>query len=349
MDNNVKISQSITDDVYSLAQKIVFTEQPDRNAPTTSQNLGYPELVEYTQRDLNFLAEALLSNNPGIYENQTAWLQSMLLSHGVPEFILKNHLEATRKVLLRSFEAQFTPLIENYLARSKAAIDHPVIPRESLIKPTNPNYELAWRYHKTLLAGDRQQATQIILTAIRNGTGIPDIYMNVIQPSLYEVGRLWQTNDISVAQEHFCSAATQMIMSQLYPTIFNPKKNGHSLIACCAPGELHEIGLRMVSDLMEMKGWDTHFLGANTPLESIVETIRVKKANVVMLSASLPPYVGALRPIIKAIREEIPRKVKIIVGGFYFTLDSSFSKSIPADGFAVNALEAVELTERMVK
>ena len=87
---------------------------------------------------------------------------------------------------------------------------------------------------------------------VEQGTPARDIYLQVFQPAQREVGRLGQTNRISVALEHYVTAATQPIMSQLYPRIFSPEKTGRRLIATCVGGELHEIGVRMVADFFEM-------------------------------------------------------------------------------------------------
>ena len=40
-----------------------------------------------------------------------------------------------------------------------------------------------------------------------NGISVKDIYLHVFQSSLYEIGRLWQENKITVAQEHYCQYA----------------------------------------------------------------------------------------------------------------------------------------------
>ena len=101
-----------------------------------------------------------------------------------------------------------------------------------------------------------------------------DIYLQVFQRSQYEIGRLWQMNKLTMAQEHYCSAATQLIMSLLYPRIFDTKKIGARLVAACVQGDLHEIGLRIVSDFFEIEGWDTFYLGANTPTSGILDTLR---------------------------------------------------------------------------
>jgi methanogenic corrinoid protein MtbC1 len=347
MDINTELSQLVIENVARLSHQIVNDQHPNREKIASIFNLGQPELVDITQRDLYYLAEALFSHNPDIYAHQTYWLQSMLLSHGVPEAVVNNILQVTRQVLIGNFEKRFAPLIESYMPAVRPGINSFCAPQESLINASDPHYLLAWRFLKMLLAGDRQQAGQMIFTAVQSGASIQDIYIDVIQPCRYEVGRLWQNNDINVAREHYFSASTQVIMAQLSPLIFSPNKNGKTLIASCVPGELHDIGLRMVSDLLEMKGWTTYFLGANTPPASIIELIREKKADCVLLSASVPPFAAALRTMIATIRSHVPGKVKIIVGGLLFSLEPSYIRSIPADGFAVNALEALTVTERL--
>ena len=130
--------------------------------------------------------------------------------------------------------------------------------------------------------GDRHSAGKLIIEAVDNGISVKDIYLHVFQSSLYEVGRLWQENKITVAQEHYITAATQLIMSQLYPYISNNEKTGKVLVATSVSRELHEVGVRMVADFFEMDGWKTYYLGANTPTESVIQTIKSKKANLII-------------------------------------------------------------------
>nr|WP_243687075.1 B12-binding domain-containing protein [Methanobacterium formicicum] len=85
-------------------------------------------------------------------------------------------------------------------------------------------FSLAKNYMDALLNLRRNEASDMIMKAVEEGTSIKDIYMNVFEASQHEIGRLWQTNQITVAQEHFCTAATQRVMSQLYPHIFSTQK-----------------------------------------------------------------------------------------------------------------------------
>jgi methanogenic corrinoid protein MtbC1 len=168
--------------------------------------------------------------------------------------------------------------------------------------------------------------------------------MHVFQPTQREVGRLWQINRVSVAQEHYCTAATQLIMSQLYPHIFGAPRIDRRLVATCVGGELHEIGIRMVADFFEMEGWDTYYLGANTPLEGVVETVVERQADTLGISATMTFHVREVIALIEGVRAcEMGGRTKILVGGYPFNLSRDLWRQVGADGCALNAQEAVDV------
>lgn len=211
--------------------------------------------------------------------------------------------------------------------------------------------QLARLYLDALLRVERDAATRMIIKAVEQGTSVKDIYIHVFEPAQHEVGRLWQRNKITVAEEHFCTAATQMIMSQLYPYIFQGgKRKEHRLVATCVEGEMHEIGVRMVADLLEMAGWDTYYLGANTPLKSILDTLKQLKPDLLAVSAAIHFNIPAVKELIETIHStpNLP-EVKILVGGRPFNLAPDLWKKVGADGCAVNAENAVELAEKLVQ
>ena len=177
----------------------------------------------------------------------------------------------------------------------------------------------------------------------------PILSKRKFQKSQYEIGRLWQTNEVSVAQEHYCTAATQLVMSQLYPYLFSAQKNGQKMIATSIGGELHEIGMRMVADFFEMDGWDTYYIGANTPNESIIQTLEENQAQLLGISATLTPHVSAVENLISQIRStEYGKNVKILVGGYPFNIAPSLWVDIGADGYGKDANEAVSIAKTLI-
>ena len=72
-----------------------------------------------------------------------------------------------------------------------------------------PLSDVAARYLEALLRGNRKEACRLILSAVEEGTSVKSVYLEVFQPVQREMGRLWQTNEVTVAQEHYHRAPLQ--------------------------------------------------------------------------------------------------------------------------------------------
>jgi methanogenic corrinoid protein MtbC1 len=207
----------------------------------------------------------------------------------------------------------------------------------------------ASKYLDSLLRADRSSANQIINQLIAEGIDIKDIYLQIFQSSQREIGRLWQANRINVAQEHYCTGATQLIMSQIYPSISRQPKIGRRLVATCINGERHEMGIRMVADFFELEGWNSYYLGSNsylsasTQVNKILEYISYYEAEILGISATLHSNIQAVSELIGEIRKSADTsKLKIIVGGYPFNIAQDLWWKVGADMGAQDAREAVE-------
>jgi len=202
--------------------------------------------------------------------------------------------------------------------------------------------EIAKEYLEALLAADRKRAHQVVTDALNNGLTIRDLYLQVFQPSQHEVGRLWLLNKVSVAEEHFCTAATQTIMTELYPQIISSRRIGRTLLATCVGLELHEIGVRMVTDFFEMAGWDTYYLGADTSHEQMLKAIEQHKPDLVAISATMTYHAPKVQELIAVIRNRYTLNAPhIMVGGLPFNVSPELWRSTGADIWAQDADQAV--------
>jgi len=226
----------------------------------------------------------------------------------------------------------------------KESFSYPV----SFIDDELPLADLAKSYLQAMLAREQKQGRDLVMTAIESGQSIKDIYLNVFQPVMYEIGRLWQTGEISVGQEHYCTNATQVTMSMLYPRLFKGMPGGKRMIAACVQGELHELGLRMVTDFFEMDGWNTDYLGANTPHESIIMEIENKPVDILAIGVTMHFHIEKAQRMIEEIRRSTSgSKVKIILGGYTFKVNDTLWKTLGADGSANNAHDAILLARNL--
>ena len=149
--------------------------------------------------------------------------------------------------------------------------------------------------------GDPATAAALVHAATSDGIDVRTLYLQVLQPALYEIGRRWEEAEISIAQEHLATATTQSLMARLAERLEHTTPRGRTALVAGAEGELHSIGARMVADFLEADGWDVLFVGALSPVDALAEMAADRGVDVVALSASLserlPEVIAAVRAL----------------------------------------------------
>ena len=286
----------------------------------------------------HYLHEALRANAPSLF---TAYLQWRFAQEaGDIQVPMQQALTCIRRILAEEFP-EYQGRIQDFIQASAYLVQGPETPEQAFPHPDNPLGSLAAAYLQALLQSDRKKAGNLIQEAVDQGTAIRDIYLHVFQSTQYEIGRLWQKNQATVAQEHFCTAVTQLIMTRLYDRIFAMERRGRSLVATCVGGELHELGMRMVADFFEMDGWDTMYLGAGSSTKNLLTAVDERHPQVVGISATMTSHVHRVEELIAAIKERFPSEVKILVGGYPFLSTPGLWQQVGGDGFGQDAREAV--------
>ena len=210
----------------------------------------------------------------------------------------------------------------------------------------SPTAELTRRYLAAALAGDRREALRLVMDeGIERGITVPELYLGVIQPAQAEIGRRWQANELTVAQEHVATAVSQIVVSHLYHRIPRAAPNGRLVLVACAQGELHELGARMAADFLEMAGFNVIFLGANVPAGSLARMARQTKPQLVVISAATTLCFPGLRESIAALREQAG-DVPVAIGGsaFAWTEQCAVEGVVPGGG---SAEELVAVAKRL--
>lgn len=320
---------------------------------TSSASRKMLVLQEFTD-SIRSLEESLAIDNPAVLIGHSCWAKVHLTALHFP----KNHvplvLEALGEVLKKELPLDFRKKADSCITESLAALKNtsPDIP--SCIAENNPHADVARSFLAALIAGNQKEAGRVLGNAIRSGIPLKNIYIHVFQPVLQETGRLWQLNKVSIAQEHFVTASVGTFMARLHDQVPSSgkgkkRRKGMTVIAASVGAELHDVGIRMVADFFTMDGGDTYYLGANTPVQSILEAARDRKADIVTLSTTMPYHLPDVQYLIRALRgDRKTERVKIIVGGYPFRIIPDLWKQIGADAFAGDAEEAVVVANRLV-
>jgi methanogenic corrinoid protein MtbC1 len=145
------------------------------------------------------------------------------------------------------------------------------------------------------------------------------LYQQVIGPAMYELGRLWEEGVITVADEHLATALTHRVLAALRPPelleqSFQARSGKPRAILAAVQGEQHALGLRMAADLLEDRGCQVAYLGADVPSEAVLQAIRTLSPDLLGLSATMPESARHLEDVVERVREEHP-ELPLLLGG----------------------------------
>lgn len=202
-------------------------------------------------------------------------------------------------------------------------------------------------YLRATLAGNHGEALRLALDeGLAEGVSPSALQLRMILPAQREVGRLWQENVISVAQEHLATAVSQLVLSHLYPHLPRPDCNGRRVIVACVEGELHDMGARMGADFLEMAGFEVQFLGASVANERLVAAITDEQPALLGLSATMHFHAPALREAVKAARTVAPL-LPIVVGGGICEAMPSLERELDVQAAGGSAEELAALCRKL--
>jgi methanogenic corrinoid protein MtbC1 len=166
------------------------------------------------------------------------------------------------------------------------------------------------------LAGDRRRALDLISEVPALARVSPSaVRTHVIRAAQAEIGRLWQSNAITIAQEHMATAISHLALAALFDRDRPHPPNGRTVIVACVEGELHEFPARLVADELDVAGFSVRFLGASVPTDHLLTFIAREEPDLVVLSATLALHADAVRTAVRRIRELTRNTIPIAVGG----------------------------------
>ncbi len=294
----------------------------------------------YTMR---FLSISLEMNEPILFANYMKWFGKLAYYLKFDLDSMNRHFDVCKTIFNQQLEATFYQKVYSIfdfgITEFNTSYTNP--------KHRNPLISLFLQY---LIEMDIDQAYDIIRDKMASGMTLQQIYLEILQPTLYEVGELWQQRIITVAKEHYITAAIQNIIGKLYPYVFREhNQKTYSMTGVCAGNEMHEIGMRMTTDFFELSGWDTTFLGSNLPIDLIVEHLIEYPTDLLAISATTLNHLVDLKELIHTVKQnEKLNHIKIIVGGKVFNDTPHLWKNIGADGFAEDAEQAILIANLIV-
>ncbi len=119
-------------------------------------------------------------------------------------------------------------------------------------------------------------------------------------PSMVTLGKAWQRGEVSVAGEHFVSAAVHRRLAQAFQSLPGTL-GGPRVLVGLARGSRHELGVLAFSLVLRSRGVSVTYLGGDLPLEAWVGTVRLVAPVAVVLAAPTVEDLPAVREAVEAL------------------------------------------------
>jgi DNA-binding transcriptional MerR regulator/methylmalonyl-CoA mutase cobalamin-binding subunit len=140
-----------------------------------------------------------------------------------------------------------------------------------------------------------------------------EVFERILVPLQIRVGELWFDGKISIAVEHY---VTNQVKQKLF-SILNMmgSQDGPKVVITCPPWELHEIGAQMVAYHCSTIGCQVTLLGANLPMESLIEYCTRSNPDAVLISFTSPVSENNGRIFFAELTKSIAPLCSVLVGG----------------------------------
>jgi MerR family transcriptional regulator, light-induced transcriptional regulator len=299
---------------------------------------------------VDFLAAAIEAGSLEAFRDYGAWCAGMLGSRGIESKYLVENLEQVRDAVVGGLDEAGRAWVEQMVAAACAAATEggerrpPGGPSPSADDAVAADRR---RYMEAALVGHRATALTIALECVRRGLSVPDVYHDLLQPVQYRIGWLWETNEISVAQEHMATAITQYVVAQLYSQLEIPEERRGRAVVTGVTGEHHQIGGSMVADVLESAGWDVRFLGSHLPHKDILRAVEEHEPRVLGISATMLYNLPAVAALTADTRRLFGPDVRVVVGGGAFRAAPGAWRDLGADAYGKDLRDALRVIDSL--
>jgi corrinoid protein of di/trimethylamine methyltransferase len=210
--------------------------------------------------------------------------------------------------------------------------------------------EIFQAMRKSVIDGAPDTAAKLARESIEAGVNPLDaINLGYVEGITY-VGEKFGCREMFLPDMLAAAEAMKAAVSVLEPEM--KKQGSHrevlgKVVLGTAKGDIHDIGKNLVGTMLSASGFEVFDLGTNVPADKFVDKAKAVDADIVGVSALLTTTMAGQKTVIEALEKDgLRSKVKVIIGGAAVT--SKWATDIGADGYARNAVDALDLAKRLV-
>ena len=195
-------------------------------------------------------------------------------------------------------------------------------------------HDLYQNYYQALMALDKPACVHLALGALEQGDiDLEDLYREILATALVSMVEAEIGTDHGIWKEHARSEITRTVIECCYPTVERLAAEARASRAAAGAAastgkvmivlpaeEYHELGARMGADFFQVEGYETLFLGSNTPRESIFSCIRAFQPDYVVIHVVNYYNLFRAKALVQQLQQQAPQ-VQLLVSGYAFVTD----------------------------
>jgi len=247
------------------------------------------------------------------------------------------YLEAQAQ--LRSLKSQLPIGAVELLARE---VIRRVAARERPGPQASPSEDKIKMLCDALLSGDDKAGARFIEEVRTEGVSMNIVYLEYLGAAAIKLGKMWDESHISFVEVTLGVSRIYAILRGLSHLLaFDYSITTKSAVFAAVPGEIHNLGISMATDLFRENGWDINLKIARSH-DDLVDEISACNASIIGLSASGDHSIEALSRLVIALRLSNPH-ANIFVSGSIVQEANETVGLMGVDGMAADIEEAQEL------
>ncbi len=170
-----------------------------------------------------------------------------------------------------------------------------------------------------------------------------------LMPGIEKVGEFFSTGEYFLPELILGAEAMKAALDVLEPALISGQKREvvGKVVLGTVEGDLHEIGKTLVGTMLTANGFQVIDIGVDQPADAFVEAVKENKADIIGASALLTTTMLEQKKLVEALDAAgMKGDVKVMIGGAPVT--AKYAEEIGADGYAEDAISAVDIAYRLM-
>jgi dimethylamine corrinoid protein len=194
---------------------------------------------------------------------------------------------------------------------------------------------------------DEDRAVSASKAALDDGVDAYEAIEKGLSHGMARAGQLFEEEEYFIPELLMCSDAMYAGLDVLKPHLKKTANSKGKIVIGVIEGDTHDIGKNMVRIMFETGGFDVIDLGRDVPPQRFVDTALEHGADMIALSTLMTTTMDGMGKVVDLLHQgNIRERIKVMVGGG--PISPGFAKRIGADGYAVNAAEAVKVAKELL-